>query len=278
MFARVAVGKGSSQSKTAESVRVSRSEYSAQQSESGQPKISNLPKFLWNFCNIATHAPNERNQPSSGRGDGSGATQHAGSLPWPIQAKLEVGAVVDALDKEKSESSTVTPPDHVKKLFHRNYPFVDSHRPYENNAAQRRLQDHAQAPLSKSDRATTPRFGQIPVHAPGGGVLQARLVVNSAGDEYEQEADHVAEQVMRMPEPRLQRKCGCGGTCADCQEKQSGEESKQLQTKRINGSNGGHAQAPASVHGVLRSSGQPLDTATRAFMEPRFGHDFSRVR
>jgi hypothetical protein len=29
---------------------------------------------------------------------------------------------------------------------------------------------------------------------------------------------------------------------------------------------------------VLRSSGQPLDPATRAFMEPRFGHDFSAVR
>jgi hypothetical protein len=35
---------------------------------------------------------------------------------------------------------------------------------------------------------------------------------------------------------------------------------------------------PSIVHEVLRSSGQPLDTATRAFMEPRFGHDFSRVR
>ncbi len=35
---------------------------------------------------------------------------------------------------------------------------------------------------------------------------------------------------------------------------------------------------PPIVHEVLGSPGQPLDTATRAFMEPRFGHDFSRVR
>ena len=28
----------------------------------------------------------------------------------------------------------------------------------------------------------------------------------------------------------------------------------------------------------MRSSGQPLDAATRALMEPRFGHDFSQVR
>ena len=35
---------------------------------------------------------------------------------------------------------------------------------------------------------------------------------------------------------------------------------------------------PPIVHEVLRSPGQPLDAATRAFMEPRFGHDFHHVR
>jgi hypothetical protein len=34
---------------------------------------------------------------------------------------------------------------------------------------------------------------------------------------------------------------------------------------------------PPIVQEVLRSPGQPLDAATRAVMEPRFGHDFSRV-
>ncbi len=35
---------------------------------------------------------------------------------------------------------------------------------------------------------------------------------------------------------------------------------------------------PPIVHEVLSSPGQSLDTGTRAFMEPRFGHDFSGVR
>jgi Domain of unknown function (DUF4157) len=35
---------------------------------------------------------------------------------------------------------------------------------------------------------------------------------------------------------------------------------------------------PPIVQEVLRSPSQPLDPATRAFMEPRFGHDFTRVR
>ena len=39
----------------------------------------------------------------------------------------------------------------------------------------------------------------------GGGVLQAKLRVNQPGDRFEQEADRVAEQVMRMPGPALQR-------------------------------------------------------------------------
>jgi hypothetical protein len=37
-------------------------------------------------------------------------------------------------------------------------------------------------------------------------------------------------------------------------------------------------EVPPIVHEVLSSPGQPLDVQTRAFMEPRFGHDFSRVR
>ncbi len=36
--------------------------------------------------------------------------------------------------------------------------------------------------------------------------------------------------------------------------------------------------APPVVHEVLRTSGQRLEEDTRAFMEPRFGHDFSKVR
>lgn len=40
----------------------------------------------------------------------------------------------------------------------------------------------------------------------------------------------------------------------------------------------GRKVSPPSVHEVLRSPGRPLDAATRAYMEPRFGHDFRQVR
>jgi hypothetical protein len=38
------------------------------------------------------------------------------------------------------------------------------------------------------------------------------------------------------------------------------------------------SEVPPIVHEVLRSPGRPLDAETRAFFEPRFGHDFSQVR
>ncbi len=52
----------------------------------------------------------------------------------------------------------------------------------------------------------------------------------------------------------------------------------QRKTSRAAARGSRSTEAPSIVHDVLRSSGQPLDSGTRAFMEPRFGYDFSRVR
>jgi len=120
--------------------------------------------------------------------------------------------------------------------------------------------------------------------------LQAKLTVNIPGDQHEQEADRVAEQVVRMPEPRraasavssarpnVQRKCACGGTCSKCQGEEHDDEHKLLQMKSAGPNAAPGIPAPPVVHQALRSPGRPLDSATRAFMEPRFGYDFSDVR
>lgn len=73
----------------------------------------------------------------------------------------------------------------------------------------------------------------------------------------------------------LQRKCACG------QHTVTGGECEACHKKRLQRKATGHSTpetVPPIVHDVLRSSGQPLDARTRAFMEPRFGHDFSGVR
>jgi hypothetical protein len=68
---------------------------------------------------------------------------------------------------------------------------------------------------------------------------------------------------------RLQRACSCAGAsghagavCAPCK-----QQKKQLDRGES-----------VAVDRALRSTGRPLDLATRAAMEPRFGHDFSQVR
>ncbi len=108
--------------------------------------------------------------------------------------------------------------------------------------------------------------------------FQPKLTINQPNDIYEQEADAIADKVMRMPSNKnentffkpanissLQRKC------THCEE----EEKLQMKSE---GNAGSGIEAPSIVHDVINKGGQPLDTGTRNFFESRFGHDFSNVR
>jgi len=80
--------------------------------------------------------------------------------------------------------------------------------------------------------------------------LQPRLAVGTVDDPLEREADHVAQQTMRMPEPAAASRYTSASSAA----------------------------APPIVREALSSPGQPLDAATRASFEPRLGHDLESVR
>jgi hypothetical protein len=72
----------------------------------------------------------------------------------------------------------------------------------------------------------------------------------------------------------LQRKRECPQRTSCGRSSEKREETLQrssINTYPLNG-------VPPIVHEVLESPGQPLDSATRSYMEPRFGHDFSHVR
>jgi len=105
--------------------------------------------------------------------------------------------------------------------------------------------------------------------------VQAKLKIGQPDDEYEREADRVADQLMRMPEPRLQRQIE--------PEEDEDEEELPIQFK--------HSVRPPSaqdelmatandslVSQALDSPGRPLGAEMRAFFEPRFGCDLSQVR
>ncbi len=79
----------------------------------------------------------------------------------------------------------------------------------------------------------------------------------------------------------LQRKCSCGGTSGpsgECEECRKNRLSLQRRTTDASRGSAVDSSAPPIVDKVLSSPGQPLDSVTRAFMEPRFGHNFSNIR
>lgn len=97
------------------------------------------------------------------------------------------------------------------------------------------------------------------------GLIQAKLTVGAPNDAFEQEADRVADRVMRMPDPQLQRE-------------PLKEEDERLRKKELAGAS--YELGPDAEKQVqsLQGGGRPLPETVRAFMEPRFGVDFGSVR
>jgi hypothetical protein len=105
--------------------------------------------------------------------------------------------------------------------------------------------------------------------------FQPKLTVGPANDEYEQEADAVADKVMRMSDhEQIQTKISpvtISRKCSKC------EEEEQLQRKE-DGKSDEQSEVPSIVSNVLGSAGSPLDGNSRSFMENRFGYDFGSVK
>ncbi len=100
--------------------------------------------------------------------------------------------------------------------------------------------------------------------------VQAKLTIGAPNDPYEQEADAVADQVMRMP--RLQR------LCEGCEEEQARSGNPTLQKKPAQ--SGTATPVPSSVSTVVNApvAGSPLNDSVRSRIEPALGQDLSKVR
>ncbi|UUY07427.1 DUF4157 domain-containing protein [Pseudomonas sp. J452] len=93
--------------------------------------------------------------------------------------------------------------------------------------------------------------------------LQRKLAIGPADDQYEREADRIAEQVV-------------GGSPGNAPTVHPATATP-LRRKSDDGGAGG-AAVPPVVNQALRSPGEPLGNDARAFFEPRLGHDFAKVR
>jgi hypothetical protein len=118
--------------------------------------------------------------------------------------------------------------------------------------------------------------------------IQPKLMVNAPGDRYEQEADAMAERVMRMPESKPQplRPTATGliarsiqRKCAACESEEEKKKKGGLLMRKAEGG-GGFAAPPALVSqlNATKGGGAPLPEGTRSFMENAFSADFSGVR
>lgn len=111
--------------------------------------------------------------------------------------------------------------------------------------------------------------------------VQPKLEIGPANDPLEREADRMAEQVMRMPDPRAVpvRAAESGQTPAR-HGRIGGTEGKNapVRAKALSGQSPAVSPDLESGLASLQGGGQPLDASTRAFFEPRFGQNFSQVR
>lgn len=120
-------------------------------------------------------------------------------------------------------------------------------------------------------------------------VIQAKLKVGQPGDKYEQEADRVADQVMKMHETNSMQM-----QPAEEEEKiqmQPQEEEEKLQMKcsndnrdfaiqKMSTGNADSSVVSDQIHNQIsgtKGNGEPMDRQTQSFMSARFGADFSNI-
>ncbi|PWB50751.1 MAG: hypothetical protein C3F06_11845 [Candidatus Methanoperedenaceae archaeon] len=109
-------------------------------------------------------------------------------------------------------------------------------------------------------------------------ILQRKFRIGQPGDEFEQEADRVADHVMRMSEPGLSQEnpeleSTIQRRCPKC------KEYDIMQRRIIPGEVlQDTPEDDIETHiNAIRGHGAPLSEEVRSFFEPRFGYDFSRI-
>jgi hypothetical protein len=121
-------------------------------------------------------------------------------------------------------------------------------------------------------------IGEIPLHAHGA-TVQPKLEVGAANDPLEAEADRIAERVMGAPRAGDRSSTPASAAPADTiQRKCAACEEEWTAHRKENAASSHVAAVSMDRPAALGTGGQPLDAETRAFMEPRFGHDFRNVR
>jgi Domain of unknown function (DUF4157) len=173
--------------------------------------------------------------------------------------------------KQKKINSAERQPAAVNDSFRSQHPFGTS------LANMNDTQPPDILPGFEKDFSVAPRsghhFADVRVHAAVPETIQTKLMINQPGDVYEQEAERVAERVMQIEAPASSETSSTSQIARlDADDLLTRKEASETSVHET-------ASVPPHVDEVLSSGGgQSLDESTRSFMEPRFRHDFSRVR
>jgi hypothetical protein len=135
--------------------------------------------------------------------------------------------------------------------------------------------DFSKIPLFPPDQANRLEARSLLSTSSLSDIIHPKLVVGEVNDPLEHEANRVADQVMNMaaPDPSMAAAPSRSRKCVAC-----GEEARPPQPRIHRSSVVPSCGDPAILQDVLHTPGQPLDLQSRAYFEPRFGHDFSHVR
>lgn len=120
-------------------------------------------------------------------------------------------------------------------------------------------------------------------------LIQLKLKMGQPIDKYEQEADRIADEAMRMPEPlvrhRVKPEVKVGETFPiKLQQKAQRQEEHEFAEKQIQPKTNPYYTTEMPTTDIesntytLWSSGKALSKDERKYFEPRFGNDFQEVR
>lgn len=116
--------------------------------------------------------------------------------------------------------------------------------------------------------------------------LQAKFKIGLPGDPYEQEADRITSEMMKMPafggaQPGLSRQPrGAGQQCTKCSQEKAQftlPDQNKFQIRRKPESSGFDFSVSSGFISSL-GDGRSMNQGERSFFEPRFGADLSNVR
>lgn len=118
------------------------------------------------------------------------------------------------------------------------------------------------------------------------GAARTKLAISKPGDEYEQDADRIAEAIVRTPDAQTKSESTSTNQTrtASVQRQPSSlseDETEEIEVHAKPSDNGGARAGDSSVQdGIdgLSGSGREMPHSVKSYFEPRFGQDFGGVR